>query len=288
MHITFSFLNILLAALWGILIALSKSYYTLPTPFLSNLYAHIYLAAIGWVLLMVFGFSYRLIPMFLPGEPAKGIWPWISGILVESGIVGLFICLLVMPEFTPYAIITVAAGILIFILLTVRTVAKPKPIPPPLPKKPDFSILHVLSSFLWLVATILIGLILFYSDTTEQTQKLTIVYGFAGLVGSLSQIILGMRPKLLAIFTWYHVFTQQKSTENLPRPIDMSRRSLLRFTFILWTTAALIFAGAIFKNSQTGILIGSVAILISLCSSFLNEVLILKRIGSSSKINIKI
>lgn len=281
MHILFSFINILIAALWGILIALSKKYFSLPTPFTSNLYAHIYLAAIGWVLLMVFGFSYRLIPMFLPGEPAKGLFPWISGIFVESGVLGLFLCLLIKPEYILLPVIVLLIGTTVFLWLTLQTVLKPKPIPPPVPEKPDLSILHILSSFLWLIIAAIVGLVILYSEPTEETMRLTLAFGFCGLIGSFSQIIVGMRPKLLAIFTWYHVFSKTQTTENLPRPIDMNKRGLQKITFVFWTAGSVIFATAIWKAYPAAIEVGAVFVLISLFSYFLNEALILKRIASS-------
>lgn len=281
MHIIFSFLNILIAALWGILIAFNKEYGFLHTSFTSSLYAHIHLAAIGWVLLMIFGFAYRLVPMFVPGEPAKGIWPWISGILMESGVLGAFYFLLMKPKWIIVSAAFLFIGILIFILQVLRTVLKRKPVPPPKPPFPDYSILHVLVSFLWLIISVIISIILIYSIPEEQTMRIAFTYGFMALVCCMSQIIIGMRSKLFSIFTWYHVFTQQKTTESLKRPIDMGNRNVQAIAFILWTIATILFSLSILSDSYNRLLIASILLFIAVIANFFNEWTILKRMNQT-------
>lgn len=276
LHIIFSFANLFIAALWGIMLALNKVYGFLSTPFTANLYAHIHLAAIGWVIMMIFGFAYRLVPMFLPGEPPKGIWPWISGILLESGVLMIFLSLLFKPEWLKGSAIIILIGILIFIRLISQTVLKRKPVPPPAPPIPDFSILHVLSAFLWLITSAIFGIILLYL-VPEQRMRFASTYGFIALVNGMSQIIIGMRPKLLSIFTWYHVFTDQKSTENLPRPIDMGNRKFQRTAFAMWTIGTIAFAASLLTSYRKGILLSSILLGTALALTFLNERTILKR-----------
>lgn len=276
MHIIFSFANLFIAALWGITLALNKLYGFLTTPFTPNLYAHIHLAAIGWAVMMIFGFAYRLVPMFLPGEPAKGVWPWISGILMESGVLIIFLSFLFKPAWVEGSAIIILIGILIFLRLTLQTVLRRKAVPPPAPPFPDFSILHVLSSFLWLIASAIFGIILLYL-VPEQRMRFASTYGFMALVNSISQIIIGMRPKLLSIFTWYHVFTNQKSTENLPRPIDMGSRHFQGAAFVLWTIGTITFTASLLTSSRSGILLSSILLATALVLTFLNERTILKR-----------
>lgn len=281
MHIIFSFANILIAALWGILIAFNKEYGFLHTPFTSNLYAHIHLAAIGWVLLMIFGFAYRLVPMFVPGEPAKGIWPWISGILMESGVLSAFFFLLMKPKWIIVSAAFLFIGILIFILQVLQTVLKRKPVPHPKPPSPDYSILHVLVSFLWLVISAITAIILLYSIPEERTMRIAFTYGFMALVCSMSQIIIGMRSKLFSIFTWYHVFAQQKTTDSLKRPIDMGNRNVQAIAFILWTIATILFALSLLTSSYLGLLMSSILLAIAIIANFFNEWTILKRMNQT-------
>src|SRR3990172_7838649 len=100
LHILFAFANILVAGGWGLLLAINKVHGFLPTSAAPNILAHAHLAAIGWAAMMVFGVSYRLLPMFAPGEPARGPLPWISAIVLEIGVLGLFLSLLTESRFT--------------------------------------------------------------------------------------------------------------------------------------------------------------------------------------------
>jgi hypothetical protein len=278
MHIIFSFSNLMMAALWGILIAFNKEFGFLTTSFTSNLYSHIHLAAIGWVLFMIFGFAYRLVPMFIPGEPAKGILPWFSGLLMESGVLMIFFSLLFKPIFAIIPAIMLLMGILMFLTQVLRTVIRRKPVPPPKPPSPDFSILHILSSFLWLFGSAAVGIILLYSVPDEQGMRLATTYGFMALIGSMSQIIIGMRPKLMAIFTWYHVFAKQKSTHDLPRPIDMGNRGFQGVAFYLWTIATIFLVVSLLVNAANGVRIFSMLLFSAVVIASVNEVIILKRI----------
>jgi hypothetical protein len=66
-HVLLAFLNIIGAAVAGVLIGFDKVYHFLPGYVLDNVFAHAHLAAIGWASMMVIGVGYRLLPMVLPG-----------------------------------------------------------------------------------------------------------------------------------------------------------------------------------------------------------------------------
>jgi hypothetical protein len=197
---------------------------------------------------------------------------------METGVLTMFLFILLKPEWMSGSAISILIGILIFLVQVLRTIVKRKPVPPPEPPLPDYSILHVLLSFLWLICSAVAGVILLNS-VNEHTMRLSIMYGFAALVCSMSQIIIGMRPKLLSIFTWYHVFAKQKSTENLPRPIDMGDRYLQAIAFVLWTISTILFAISLLTNHYNGILTASILLTTAVVTGFFNEWKILKRIS---------
>ena len=177
------------------------------------------------------------------------------------------------------SVIFLLLGILLFLFQLLRTVLKRKPVPPPKPPFPDYSILHVLVSFLWLICSAITGVFLLYSDSNDAAMRVAITYGFMALVCSMSQIIVGMRPKLFSVFTWYHVFIHQKSTNNLPRPIDMGNRNVQSLAFLLWTIATILFAVSLRISFQKGILVASILLAVGVIAGFLNERTILQRIN---------
>ena len=93
LHIALAFLNVLGAGSMGLLLGFDKVFHFLPGYVLSNVYAHAHLAAVGWALMMVVGLSYRMLPMVLPSAIPDGKSVYVSALLLEIGVVGLFITL---------------------------------------------------------------------------------------------------------------------------------------------------------------------------------------------------
>ena len=93
-HIMLAFLNILAAATLGVLIGFDKVYHFLPGFVLANVFAHAHLAALGWATMMVIGVAYRLLPMILPAAMPGGPRLWLSAVLLQIGVTGLFVTLL--------------------------------------------------------------------------------------------------------------------------------------------------------------------------------------------------
>ncbi len=87
--------NVLGAATLGILLGFDKVYHFLPGYVLANVFAHAHLAAIGWASMMVVGVAYRLLPMVLPAAMPNGPRLWISAVLLQTGISGLVVALLI-------------------------------------------------------------------------------------------------------------------------------------------------------------------------------------------------
>jgi hypothetical protein len=274
--IAFAFSNLLVAASWGLLVAINKSHpflTTLPAP---NILAHSHMAAIGWAMFLVFGVAYRLLPMFIPGEPAKGKLPWIGAIIMECGVIGLFVSLLRQSNSNLYFGFLITAGIFIFLHQSIRTALHAKPVPPPEPARPDFSMLHAVSSFLCLMIAVLCGLALTRMAPTEASLRLALVYAFLALVGFLSQIIVGMKPKILSIFSWYFAFHKLQDNTSIPRPIDMPVRSIQATIFTLWVLGIPLFGFGILQSSRILIVAGSVSLFAAALLDAIHSVLILR------------
>ena len=279
LHIFFSFTNMFVAGGWGFVIGLNKVYGFLPTSSSPNVIAHAHLAAIGWAGMMVFGASYRLLPMFVPGAPVKGITPWISGILLECGVIGLFFALLFQSPFAMIFAFLILAGTILFLKSAVHTLRTRKAAPPPEPPGPDFSMLHAPFSLLSLLLCLICGPILLQLPPTEQTLQLALGYGAIGFIGFLSQMIVGFKPKILSIFTWYHAFSRYGT--QVPRPVDMPVRVFQIAIFALWLTGLPLLISGIVAAARMLIMAGGVFILSALVLSTIHEASILRLIWKS-------
>ena len=145
-HIMLAFLNILGAATLGVLIGFDKVYHFLPGFVLANVFAHAHLAALGWATMMVVGVAYRLLPMILPAAMPSGRRLWVSAVLLQAGVSGLFVTLLLRSPLTWIFALTIVAAFAAFISQVVWMLRRPRPRPPGL-RRPDPAVLHAGASF---------------------------------------------------------------------------------------------------------------------------------------------
>jgi hypothetical protein len=274
-HIFLAFANIFIGGAWGILVAVHKVIVFLPTSSYPNVIAHAHLAAIGWAMMMVFGMAYRLLPMFLPAEPVRGILPWVSGILLETGVLGFFFStLLERSSLRWLSAILMTAGIVMFFRSAIRIAMRRKPAPPPEIPRPDFSMLHAPLSFLALVISMILGLMLLAFPQNETSLRWAFAYGALGLVGFLGQIIIGLKPKILSVFTWYHAFSQGGAA--VPRPVDMPVRTFQITVFALWLLGVPLLISGLIRASFFTIQAGAILLLAALVLATIHEYTILR------------
>ena len=228
LHVGFAYGNLLLAAALAIHLALRKSATgAVPLP---HVYAHVHLAAAGWATLMVMGVGYRLLAMLFPAAPPRDRPVWASLVLFETGLLGLAGALMADRSPGPFAVL-LAAGLLVFLGTVVRMRRHPRPAPVKL-RRPDFGVLHVAAALLCLAAAAGIGLFLAFSPDREPGAVM--VYGVLGLVGFLSQMILGVEMRLLPMFAFTEAFGRSGHAALPPSPHDMPSRPLQAFSLVAW------------------------------------------------------
>jgi hypothetical protein len=72
--------------------------------------------------------------------------------------------------------------------------------------RPDWATRQTHAALLWLLSSAGVGLVLALPVTTEATVTLQWVYGTLGLIGFLSQIVVGIQGRLLPLHGWYGAF----------------------------------------------------------------------------------
>lgn len=228
----FAFANVGWAAVAGTLLGLNKHWPFLPGHALTHAFAHAHLAALGWATMMVFAAGYRLLPMFFPAAMPGGALVWTSVLLLEAGTLALFVAFLARASWLPFAATVAGCGIAAFLSRVGWMLRRPRPAPKAL-IRPDYGVLQVLASLVYLVLASVLGLALAWSpETTETTLRLASVYGVLGLVGFLSQIVAGVSARLLPLFAR---LVAAGWSDSPPSPHALPDRRWQAATLVLWT-----------------------------------------------------
>jgi hypothetical protein len=233
LHVVLAFANIALAATMGVLLAFDKDDHFLPGFVLANVFAHAHLAAIGWASMMVVGIGYRMIPMVLPAEIPRSKSVYASALLLEIGVLGLFVSMLLRSPLSRVFVLLIVAGFAVFLGHVAGMVKRRRRRPPELPAI-DFAVRHTAMAFLSLAIAIALGLILALGNPSEWTLRVALAYGVFGLVGFLAQMVAGMQLRLLPLLAWYSVAHRAASPEDIPPMSRLSAHPLVGVGWLLW------------------------------------------------------
>jgi hypothetical protein len=213
LHLYFASLNILGAITMGVLLGFDKVYHFLPGYVLSNVFAHVHLAAIGWPCMMVVGLGYRLLPMVIPTASPAGRTIYASAILLETGVAGLFVSLLLRSDLVLLFAILILAGFAAFGGHVVWMLERPK-LPPPGRNRNDFAIAHAGTAGAWLLVACVCGVILTAVPVSESTLRAALLYGVFGLVGFLAQVIVAFELRILPTAAAYWALQRSGGTST--------------------------------------------------------------------------
>ncbi len=233
LHFFLAFANILLAATLGLLSGADKKVEVLPGFSLHHVVAHAHLAALGWATMMVMAAGYRLLPMILPAAVPTGRWVWSTAIVMEFGVLGLTAALYLDSNWSILFGGIVVLGLGIFLSRVSWMLRNPRPAPRAL-RRPDFGVLHAGYALVCLVLAAALGMAILVAPPAEWKLPATMVYACLGLLGFLSQMIVGVASRLVPLFGWLRSFSKSEFQQLPPSPHDTPNRPVQRLTFFLW------------------------------------------------------
>jgi hypothetical protein len=274
-HIMLAFLNVGGAAILGVLIGFDKVYHFLPGFVLANVFAHAHLAALGWASMMVVGMAYRLLPMVLPAAMPKGPGLWISAVLLEAGVSGLFVTLLRRSPLVWMFALIVIAGFSAFASRVIWMLRRPRPRPPGL-RRPDPAVFHAGASFVWLAVASVLGVWLTVAAPSSGTLRVAMAYGVFGLVGFLAQMVVGMEGRLLPIFAWYWAYANTGYKGPVVSQHEMAWRDGQELVFVLWLLGVPALAGGLALDAVPFVRAGAWCLLAATVVDTVNAVRILR------------
>ncbi len=260
LHIGLAFANVLAAGVWGGLTGLEKLQVdAVPGHVLGNVFAHAHLAALGWATMMVMGIAYRLLPMMLPAAipPERSLYA--SVYLLEVGVLGLFVGLITASQWVGVFAVLSILGIVAFASRVAWMVRSPRPAPKAL-VMPDYGVLHVMQAIVYLMLSVALGVALLLMQPSESELRWMRVYGLLGLVGFLSQIVIGVATRMLPLITWLQRFVRSGQASGFPSQYAMMSRRAQAVSFALWTLGVPVLAAGLFTGGETLISVGAAAL----------------------------
>ncbi len=267
LHVAAAQLYLVATAIMGNLMALDKLYDFLGGQVLRTIHAHAHLAGIGWVSMMIFGASYKLIPMFSLGEVQDERGARWQFWLFNIGLVGLFGTLLLQSGWMLFfaLLILAAFGLFLWKMVEVlRTRRRPRL---------DWGLRHALSAMAYLGVLIPLGLWLSvgWFPSEEVGARLAFGYGVLALLGWVSVMIIGMMYKIIPFLVWHHRYSDLVGLRPVPSATQFLGDAIPRAEFwllhagILTTVAGLILESALLVQAGTiGLAVAGMAFIICL------------------------
>jgi hypothetical protein len=257
----FAFLNLLAAATLGLLLGIHKAAPFLPGYVLASVWAHAHLAALGWATMMVVAAGHRLLPMLLPSAMPEGRAVLATALLLETGVVGLFVSLLAQSRWAGLFAVLSVAGLASFLLRVRWMLRHRRPAPPALPR-PDLGVVQVFVALLYLAAGAGLGLALAFLPEAPWKLPAAMVYGVVFLLGFLSQMVVGVATRLLPMASWIWAYADSGFAQRPPSPHDTPQRPLQAAVLALWLLGVPLLATAL-ATSAIGLLRTAGALLLA-------------------------
>jgi hypothetical protein len=193
LHLSFACVNVLAAVFMGVLLGFDKVHHFLPGYVLSNVFAHAHVAAIGWAAMMMMGLGYRLVPMVVSSKMPSSGTIYVSAVLGEIGIAGLFASLLMRSRLVVAFSVVIVGAFVSFLAHAVWMISSPRTPG----ARSDAAALHLGASGIWLLLACVCGVLLAVLPPSEGTMRLALLYGVLGLIGGLAQALVGFERAIL-------------------------------------------------------------------------------------------
>jgi len=269
-----AFLNVIAAAGLGVLVAVNKVSPTLTVRHLDAVFAHAHLAALGWGTMMVLGAGYRILPMTLPAAMPRGLCVYASAVLLECGVAGLVWGFFSGGRGLAVSAALAVAGIGSFLSRAVWMLRHRRPAPAEL-LRPDWGMAHAFQALAYLIAASGLGLYLAATERSTTTLSLVWAYGVFGLVGFLSQIIVGVEGRVLPLFAWLWGFADRAYAESPPSMHRAPSRSLQGLGFVFWTAGVPVLALGLASDRMPLVSTGASALLVAVLTGLANAIVVL-------------
>ena len=239
------------AMLAGLYVAAAKCWTFSPFQPMAQMHAHAHAAYIGFFLMMIVGVSYKLVPMFTLSEVQNAKRAaWSIGLL-NAGLAGVFITVLLQSALKPVFAAVVTAGLAVY-GIEIRAMLRAR-----LLLELDWGLKAFLLALAMLVPVAGLGLFLSWPKLTlnDLTGQLENLYGLLALLGVVTLAILGMLFKIMPFLVWYAVYSRQIGRCKVPSLADLYSARLQVASFSAYLAALVVMSvGIVMMNERVSFL----------------------------------
>jgi hypothetical protein len=234
-------ISLAVTLLLGLALALLRAGLWVPPAIEAAIVAHVAFGLLGWVLLLVIGIAYQVVPMFqiTPPYPPR-LSRWLAG-----GLFALLLLHATAPLFfnaaTRIADAGLAASILLFALATLRLQARRRR------KLPDVTLDYWRLGMASLIACVLAWLAAQCWPAWANSDAYPLLLGVLFIGGFAVSVVSGMLYKIVPFLAWFHLQAQlQARAGSIPTMKDMIGEREMRGQFRLHLAACALLAGTLF------------------------------------------
>lgn len=237
--IRFAVLSLAVTLLLGLALALLRAGWWIPPAVESVISTHVSFGLLGWVLLLVIGVAYQVVPMFqiTPPYPPR-LSRWLAGTLFALLLLHAA-ALLVFQAAAPIVDAGLAGGILLFSLATLRLQARRRR------KLPDVTLDYWRLGMASLIACVAVWLVAQLWPAWADSDAYPLLLGVLFIGGFAVSVVSGMLYKIVPFLAWFHLQAQlQARAGSIPTMKDMIAERWTRWQFRLHLAACALLAGA--------------------------------------------
>ena len=201
--------------------------------------AHVAFGLLGWVLLLVIGVAYQVVPMFqitppYPPRLARALGGTLFALLLLHAVAPLF-----PPVIAQLADAGLAAGTLLFAFATLRLQARRRR------KLPDVTLDYWRLGMASLIACVPVWLAARLWPAWADSDAYPLLLGVLFIGGFAVSVVSGMLYKIVPFLAWFHLQAQlQARAGSIPTMKEMIAERGMRGQFRLHLAACALLAGA--------------------------------------------
>jgi cbb3-type cytochrome oxidase subunit 1 len=230
------------------------------------MHAHAHLGVLGFFTMLIVGVSYKLIPMFTLSEVQNPRRAAGSIILLNVGLAGSFISVLMQLSLKPVFALIIIAGLALYGIETMAILR--------VRKRPvlDWGMKYFLTAIATLAPLSVLALVLSWPQlpSNDFTGQLENAYGFASFIGFISLAVIGMLYKIIPFLIWFGTYSQHIGRAKVPALAEMYSARLQMTGYWIFLLALMVTVIGIMLSNEMTVRFGCILFAASLATLAIN------------------